>query len=189
MINPIKKKIFDKDFDSNLSFFLKCFIPGILSLLIASPWLLKISQLISITHGRSDPEINFSLDTSSNIYDQLGSWIYPPFSYAEGWYYFGSISVLIIIVVFIYNITVNRNELFKNHTYRYLSFFFIFLLFFYYQISSPKNSFIFETLWNNLNFIQNFRHFVRFNVVLIPFLSLILAISITEFIKIMNGNK
>ena len=129
MINPIKKKIFAKDFDSNLSFFLKCFIPGILSLLIVSPWLLKISQLLSITHGRSDPELSFSLNTSSNIYDQIGSWIYPPFSYAEGWYYFGSISVFIIIFVFIYNISFNRNEFLKNYTYRYLSFFYFFTVF------------------------------------------------------------
>ncbi len=189
LINPIKKKIFHEDLDSNRSFFFKCFTPGILSLSIVSPWLLKISQLLSITYGRSDTDINFSLTTSSNIYDQLGSWIYPPFSYAEGWYYFGSISVFIIIVVFIYNISFNRNEFLKNYTYKYLSFFFIFLLFFCYQISSPENSVIFETLWNRLNFIQNFRHFVRFNVVLIPFLSLTLAFSITEFIKIMNGNK
>ncbi len=188
-IKPIQKKIFDTELVSNIQFFLKCFIPTICSVIIVLPSILKISQLVSITHGRSDSDINFSLSTSSNIFDQLGSWIYPPFSYAEGWYYFGSISVFLIILVFIYNIIFSRKEFLRNYPYKYLSFLFLFLLIFCYQISNPIDSIIFETLWNNINFIQNFRNFVRFNVVLIPFVSLILAISINEFFKIINDKK
>ena len=40
------------------------------------------------------------LKANDNIplnYDQVGSGIYPPFSIAEGWYYFGAIAVFIII--------------------------------------------------------------------------------------------
>ena len=41
-------------------------------------------------------------------------------------------------------------------------------------------------MWENISVIQNFRHFVRFNIVLVPFLSLLLAYSIIEFVKIYN---
>ena len=188
----IKKKIFlDSKFkvNKNVYFFLKCLIPSSFALLIASPWLLKISQLVSITHGRNETDINFSLHVSSNIFDQLGSWIYPPFSFAEGWFYFGSISVLIIIIVFINNITFNRKNFSSNFPIKYFSYFLIFLIIFSYQISNPIDSLIFKFMWSNLDFIQNFRHFVRFNVILVPFISVLLAYSIIEFKEIFYDNK
>ncbi len=187
-IKPFRNKIFfgNKNVINNFNFFFRCAIPSFLSLLVVSPWLLKISQLISITHGRNETTINFSLNVASNIFDQIGSWIYPPISIAEGWYYFGSISVLIIFLVFFYNVIFNRTNFKNNHPIKLFSFFFIFLIIFSYQISNPIDSLIFSLLWENINIIQNFRHFVRFNIVLVPFLSLLLAYSIVEFVKIYN---
>lgn len=185
-INPIKKKIFDGEIVTNVNFFLKCFFPSCLALLVASPWLFKISQLTSITYGRNNTDITFSLSGTSNFYDHIGSWIYPPFSIAEGWFYFGAISVFIIIIIFFYNIIFKREYFSKNYPYKYFSFFLIFLIFFSYQISNPVNSLIFPFLWDNLDFIQIFRQFIRFNIVLVPFISLILAFSISEFIQLLN---
>jgi hypothetical protein len=182
LITPVKKKIFNKyslNRVSNKLFFMRCAIPSFLALLIASPWLFKVSQLVSITYGRNNPDINFSLKVSSNIYDQIGSWIYPPFSFAEGWFYFGSTAVLIILVSVIYNLFFNNN----NYPLKYFSYFLIFLLFFSYQLSNPTNSIIFSILWKNLDFIQNFRHWVRFSVILVPIISLVLAYSINEFLN------
>ena len=129
-------------------------------LLIVSPWLLKTSQLVSITHGRNETTINFSLRVASNIFDQIGSWIYPPFSIAEGWYYFGSISVLIIFLVF-YIILLSIELILKIIINKIIFIFFIFLIIFSYQISNPMNSLIFPLMWENISVIQNFRHFVR----------------------------
>ena len=187
-IKPFRTKIFfdNQNVINNFKFFVRCAIPSFLSLLVASPWLLKISQLISITHGRNETTINFSLRVSSNFFDQIGSWIYPPFSIAEGWYYFGSISVLIIFLVFLYSVTFNRENFKNNYPIKLFSFLFIFLIIFSYQISNPTDSLIFSLMWENINMIQNFRHFIRFNVVLVPFLSLLLAYSIIEFVKLYN---
>lgn len=60
------------------------------------------------------------------------------------------------------------------------------MIFFSYQISNPVNSLIFPFLWDNLDFIKIFRQFIRFNIVLVPFISLILAFSISEFIQLLN---
>ncbi len=187
-INPIKKKIFGDNIGSNIQFFFKCFFPSCFALLVAAPWLLKINQLISITHGRNDTDITFSLSGTSNIYDHVGSWIYPPFSIAEGWFYFGAISVFIIITIFLYNIIFNRELFLKNYPYKYFSILLIFLIFFSYQISNSVDSLIFSFLWKNIDFIQNFRQFIRFNIILVPFISLVLALSITEFIRVLNNN-
>ena len=190
LITPVKKKIFNQyslNIISNKLFFIRCAIPSFLALLIVSPWLFKISQLISITYGRNNPDLNFSLHVSSNIYDQIGSWIYPPFSFAEGWFYFGSTGVLIVIVSSIYSFIFNN----KSYPLKYFSYFLIFLIIFSYQLSNPVNSIIFPTLWKNLDFIQNLRHWVRFNIILTPIISIVLAYSIKEFIDtiIVNVNK
>jgi hypothetical protein len=187
-ITPVKKKIFDQTsakIVSNKIFFIRSATPSLLALLISSPWLLKISQLLSITYGRNTPDINFSFGGSSNIYDQIGSWVYPPFSFAEGWFYFGSISVLIIIIAVFYNIFFNK----KNYPLRYFSYFLIFLLIFSYQLSNSNDSIIFPTLWKNLDFIQNFRYWVRFSLILVPIISIVLAYSINEFLNTLSANK
>ena len=192
LINKIKKNLFNErvlKLNSNKKFFLRCLFPSTLALLIASPWLLKISQLMSITNGRNLKDINFSLHGNSSIYDQIGSWIYPPFSSAEGWFYFGSISVMIIIVVFIHNIVFNRKNFNKNYPLKYFTFFLIFLIIFSYQISNPVDSLVFKILWNNLDFIKNFRFWERLNVIFVPIISVVLAYSIKEFISIINDNK
>ena len=192
LINRIKKNLFNErvlKLNSNKDFFLRCLFPSTLALLIVSPWLLKISQLMSITNGRNLTDINFSLHGNSSIYDQIGSWIYPPFSSAEGWFYFGSISVMIIIVVFIYNIVFNRKNFNKNYPLKYFTFFLIFLIIFSYQISNPVDSLVFKILWNNLDFIKNFRFWERLNVIFVPIISVVLAYSMKEFISIINDNK
>ena len=184
LIPSVKYQILNSNI-SNKIFFIRCLTPSVLALIISSPWLLKISQLVSITYGRNSPDINFSLNLSSNIYDQIGSWIYPPISYAEGWFYFGSISVLIIITILVSTILFRTN----NIQLKYFSYFLIFLIFFSYQLSNPKDSIIFKHLWENLNFIQGFRHWVRFNLILVPIISVVLAYSINEFLRILNENE
>ena len=184
LIPPVKYQILNSNI-SNKIFLIRCLIPSVLALIISSPWLLKISQLVSITYGRNSPDINFSLNLSSNIYDQIGSWIYPPISYAEGWFYFGSISVLIIITILVSTIIFRTN----NIQLKYFSYFLIFLIFFSYQLSNPIDSIIFKHLWENLNFIQGFRHWVRFNLILVPIISVVLAYSINEFLRILNENE
>ena len=72
-ITPFRTKIFfdNKNLITNFQFLVRCAIPPFVSILIVSPWLLKISQLVSITHGRNETTINFSLRVASNIFDQL----------------------------------------------------------------------------------------------------------------------
>lgn len=191
LITPVKESLFfEKKFNipSNKNFFFKCSFPSILALIISYPWILKISQLMNITRGRNTPDINFSYSGSSNIYDQIGSWIYPPFSMAEGWYYFGAASAFLIIV-FIFFVIFFYKQLTKNDlTLKYFSLFFIFLILLNYQFSNPADSFIFSFVWNNFEFIQNFRFWVRMNIILVPIISVILALSINKFIFILNEN-
>ena len=81
---------------------------------------------MNITKGRNISDYSFSTQGSTNLYDQLGSWIYPPFSIAEGWYYFGAASVFIIITIFVFTIFFNKSN---KKKYLKLKYFFYYLIF------------------------------------------------------------
>ena len=76
---------YNLNFVSNITFFIQVSLPAIFAAILFSPIYLKTSELMEITRDRNLSDINFSLHGSSNLYDQLGSWVYPPFSFAEGW--------------------------------------------------------------------------------------------------------
>ena len=67
LIPSVKYQILNSNI-SNKIFLIRCLIPSVLALIISSPWLLKISQLVSITYGRNSPDINFSLNLSSTLF-------------------------------------------------------------------------------------------------------------------------
>ena len=142
---------------------------------------------MEITRGRNLSDINFSLHGSSNLYDQIGSWVYPPFSFAEGWYYFGATSVYILIVSVLLYFFSKKNLFNENISYKILTIFFVFLLFLNYQFANSKDSIIFHYIWQLLEPIQNFRFWIRINVILLPIIALMLALSLQNILKVINN--
>ena len=190
IILPNKEIIFSKNKNNLLSgkrFFIFLSIPSILSLIITAPIILKISQLMKITRGRNTSEITFSYSGSSNLYDQIGSWIYPPISFAEGWFYFGAGSFFLFFIVFFFVIFFKKYLIKDDLTLRYFSYFFIFLLLTNYQFANPQDSLIFKYIWKYIEPIQNFRFWVRINIILVPIISLLIALSLKKFIFFINN--
>ena len=147
----------------NLSFvksFLACLLPGLIAIIIVSPWFLGISEIMEITRDRNLRDITFSFTLGSNLLDQLGSWILPPISIAESNYYFGSIITLLLIYYFLNFLNGKINSPKEKY---YLIFFIIFFIF-NYQIAAPENSLMFNFIWNKIELIQNFRAFSRINI-------------------------
>ena len=173
--------IFNKNikFNSNIKYFLSCSFPAFLSVIICSPWLIKISELMRYTRGRDNPDIFFTYLGSSNLIDQLGSWFYPPFSAADGWYYFG-ITISVLVIFFILSNLFLLKDQKKNKLAIIL---FIILILITYQFANPKESLIYEFIWNNVSIIQNFRFWERFTIILIPIYSIIIALSLINFNK------
>ena len=191
LLIPNKENLFFKQnikILSNKNFILKCFYPSFLAIIVSSPWILKISQLMNITRGRNVSDYNFSLQGSTNLYDQLGSWVYPPISIAEGWYYFGATSVFLIIIIFVFTIFFSNKNKKNDLNLKYFFYYFIFLIFINYQFTNPFDSIIFPFIWENLEFVQNFRFWMRMNIILVPLISILLAFSISKFVNILDEN-
>ena len=180
-IPNIKNQFIERD-KINLSFvksFLTCLLPGLIAIIIVSPWFLGISEIMEITRDRNLRDITFSFTLGSNLLDQLGSWILPPISIAESNYYFGSIITLLLIYYFLNFLNGKINSPKEKY---YLIFFIIFFIF-NYQIAAPENSLMFNFIWNKIELIQNFRAFSRINILLIPLISILICFSIKNLIE------
>ena len=104
-----------------------------MAFLIVLPWFSGISDVMEITRDRNLNDIKFSYILGSSFLDQVGSWILPPISIAEGHYYFGAIiSMLSIYYVYcFFNCKINK----KNEKY-FLIFFLVFI--FHFQLQHLK---------------------------------------------------
>jgi len=179
-INKVKFTIYKSSESQNyFGFLLNNTIPPILALLIVFPWLSGIAEIMEITRDRNLHDINFSFIYSSNIIDQLGSWIFPPISMAEGYYYFGSI-ITLILFFYIINYLFDKK---KEGLEKYFLLFFIIFFVFNYQFAAAESSYLFKIIWNKIDFIKNFRVFARMNILLIPLFSVIFCFAIKNIIE------
>ena len=161
----VKKEIYKNDTThNNLYLFFYNVLPPFLALLIVLPWLEGIKEVMEITRDRNIQDITFSFILSSNFMDQLGSWVFPPISLAEGWYYFGTL-MTVLFIFYVINFLLSKNkQLLEKY---FLTFFFIFFLF-NYQFSAVENSYLFKIIWGKFDLIKNLRAFSRINILLIP---------------------
>ena len=187
---PNKHHLFNIDnfnIPSNKLFLKRLSLPVISSGILFTPIYFKISQLMTITRGRNISEIGFSTNGSSNLIDLIGSWIYPPISMAEGWYYFGAASYFILIIMVFFNFLPNKNKSGNNLIFKTFTLFFLILFLINYQFANSKESLIFYYVWHLIEPIQNFRFWIRINVILLPIIALVLALSLQSLIKIINN--
>tara|TARA_B110000483_G_scaffold242670_1_gene329260 strand:+ start:110 stop:2200 length:2091 start_codon:yes stop_codon:yes gene_type:complete len=161
----VKKEIYKNDtIHNNLYLFFYNVLPPLLALLIVLPWFEGIKEVMEITRDRNIQDISFSYILSSNFIDQLGSWIFPPISLAEGWYYFGTL-MTVLFIFYVINFLLSKNK--KLLEKYFLTFFIIFFLF-NYQFSAVENSYLFTIIWEKFDLLKNFRAFSRINILLIP---------------------
>ena len=154
--------------------FFTCLLPALIAFLIVLPWFSGISDVMEITRDRNLNDIKFSYILGSSFLDQVGSWILPPISIAEGHYYFGAIISMLIMYYFYCFFTGKIN----NSIEKYFLIFFLVFFIFHFQIAAPESSIIFNFLWSKLEIIQSFRAYSRMNILLVPLMSVLICYSI-----------
>ena len=178
----VKKEIYkNENIQNNFYLFFYNILPPFLALLIVLPWFIEIKEIMEITRDRNIQDISFSFTLSSNFIDQLGSWIFPPISLAEGWYYFGSL-VTVLFFFYVINFLLNEN---KQALEKYFLTFFIIFFLLNYQFSAAENSYLFKIIWEKIDLLKNFRSFARINILLIP----LFAVLFCFILKSIEENK
>ena len=130
---------------------------------------------MKITRDRNLNSLEFSYLSSSNFLDQLGSWVFPPYAIAEGWYYFGSVITLLIIYFLFVTFFQKSNSKEKLFVYFFIIFFLI-----SFQFAAAKSSLIFDFFWEKFEFLRNFRIWSRMNIILVPIISILVALSLKK---------
>ena len=170
-----------------INFYFFIFLSFVSSYLVALPWLLKVKDLMSSLVDRTENNWNFATEHSFYWKDTIGSWIFPPASSAEGWYYSGII-VTFIIFLGLLTITFNRKKIeYLDKKIFIYSIIFIFLITYF---SWGKHSYLFIWSWENIPLIGSLRTWPRINIIIVPFVIVLFSISLKYLtINLKENNK
>ena len=169
----------------NLLRYTKISLPFLLSYLLAFPWLFKVKLFLKSLVDRTINDWEFATAHKFFWKDTLGSWIYPPASSTEGWYYFGIITTILILfslyIFFIKKKIINEEKYFILYS--------LFFIFFITYFSWVEYSLIFKWFWENVPLIGSLRTWPRINIILLPFIALLLSVSIKYFYQFIEEKK
>ena len=174
-----------KDKTSILKSFSRCLIPATLAFVIASPWLYNVSKIMNITRDRGLRDINFTNILNSNLSDQLGSWIFPKLSIAEGWFYNG-IMITFLILSFL---LVSLFSVKEKKKYKILSLYFLIFYFLIVTLSKAGDSIIFYFILEKVDFLKNLRVWSRVNIIILPIYALMLSFALQYFDDYVENKK
>lgn len=158
---------------NKLYFFILCIVPVIIAFLLSFPWLFGIFKTLSYM-SRADTNWDFATAHTFNFLDILGSLFFPPASSTEGRFYNGGVitfAIFLMIIIKIFNLGKEKKLFFI------LSIYFIMVL----SLSMGKDSIIFNFFWELFPAVQHIRTWPRITIILIPFLGLLIAITINFF--------
>lgn len=147
--------------------------------ILCYPYLIKVKQLIGQTDQRGGVNFEYSTLHKFTFTDTIGSLIYPPAAHIEGWYYFGMMSILIVMCMYVY-IFLN----YKQYKQQFLLLIVItvwFIIISY--ITYGEKSYLFKFLWMYFPGFSALRIWGRMNIILLPVFAYLLAAAFSLFLK------
>jgi hypothetical protein len=140
-------------------------------LLLCWPYLAAIRNLMTLTMDRGGSDVAYATAHSTGVLDTLGSLCFPPAASAEGWFYFGQLPLLLLILFAAGALDPRRLRTHDRHLALGAG---LFLLAFA-SVSWGANSPTFRLLWLAWPGFSSLRVWPRLNVILVPVLALLLA--------------
>ncbi len=137
---------------------------------ICLPYLYKLNALKNVVSDRNTDFYRFAVGTSSNFTETLGSLVNPAYANDKGWYYFGFITLFLMVAYSIqhfYPLTKKKEK--KTFLALIIGFWVVISLLTY------GKSFLFNIFWKVFPGYSSLATWGRLNMVLIPFLALFLA--------------
>lgn len=140
---------------------------------LALPWLSKARELMALTVDRGRPNFDYATAHVFDHVDTLGSWIFPPASQAEGWYYFGMAVTLSVGAWAVCQFggpgstTSSRDRSLLALVGGWIALVSWF--------SWGKHSLLFRLVWEHAPVLNQMRVWGRMNVILVPAIALLLA--------------
>jgi hypothetical protein len=196
-IPKLRQKLFVNPIGSLKTSIVVLSVAGLSSLLLCGPYLYKISQLLKETTDRGGGNFEYSTAHLFNFEDTIGSLIFPPTAQAEGWYYFGILSVLLILLYFFsglslaYSSSLKSSERVKLESQPWyqdpwIKIFFLVWIGTVSYITYGRESYLFSLLWKYMPSFSSLRVWGRMNIILVPIIAWLLAIAYTHFEELIS---
>ncbi len=148
----------------------------LIPLVLCAPYLYEMFSLKDVVAGRSDFNAVYLAKNGFTFTHHIASWIMPSYSSFKGWYYMGFFPLFIILsylINYFYPLTKQK----ANRTFLLIFFGYFFIV----ALATQGNNFFSRALMNYLPGFAGLKIVSRINVVLLPFLALLLAQSYTFF--------
>jgi hypothetical protein len=149
---------------------------------IAFPWLKHVGVLLSQTVDRGTPVFAFATEHRFTLMSTIGSWIFPPAAPMEGWYYFGMATTL-LIGSYLCCVVAGRGVE-PRHRVIALMILCWFLLVTYFTWGADSAFFTF--VWHHVPVLDQMRVWGRLNIVLVPALACLLALSLHHLASLLD---
>ena len=186
LIFAIRKKYCFKEYFFNLKrYLLTLVVSFVAAFAICYPYIRSVKTLMDQIGFRGGNDFEFSTFFKFTLTDTVGSLIYPPIAHIEGWYYFGMMSILIVICMCLYMI-INR-----IHYKKQLMFSGIILVWFITitYITYGENSYLFKFLWEYFPSFSRLRVWPRMSIILLPVFAYLLSSAFGFFSDGLNEKK
>ena len=159
------------------------------SLLICSPYLYKMSSLLKETADRGGGNFAYSTLHLFTFEDTIGSLLFPPAAQGEGWYYFGILGLLLILLYLFSGLYVNKANIRPWYQDPWIKIFFLVWIGTISYITYGRQSYLFAFLWKYMPFFSSLRVWGRLNIILVPIIGWLLATAYTHFEDIVLRDK
>jgi len=151
--------------------------------IVAFPWLRHMQVLMAQTVDRGTPNFEYATEYKFGPLQTLGSWIFPPASNMEGWYYFG-IAATLLIGFYIFSVLANFGVTSRE---RWLLIMLSGWLAFVSYFSWGSESALFTWAWYHLPVLNQLRGWGRMNIIQVPIIALVLAMAIHHFMHTVSS--
>ncbi len=172
-------------------------LSGFIVLLLCSPYLLGIKNLMSETFDRTGKDFEYSTKHVFNLRDTLASLVYPPAAEVEGWYFF-SITAFLLIMLYMFSRNTkkfetqiadckdNEKTISPLVNDSWIKVFFIAWIALVSYISYGRYSYLFVMLWKYMPGFSSLRVWGRLNIILVPIFAWLLSLAYASFESVIS---
>lgn len=140
-------------------------------LLLCWPYLSAMRRLMSVTTDRAGAGLAYATASSSGVIDTVGSLVFPPAASPEGWFYFGQLPLLFLVLF----VTGAFDPKGRRRRDRFLALSVCLFVLAVTSVTWGAGSPTFRLLWQTWPGFRLLRVWPRLDVVLVPALALLLA--------------
>ena len=140
-------------------------------MLLCWPYLSAMRRLLSSTTDRAGPGLRYATSHSSGVVDTLGSLVFPPAASPEGWFYFGQLPLLLLVLFLCGALDPKKRRPRDRWLALGVGLFVLAVTSVTWGASSPT----FRLLWEAWPAFRLLRVWPRLNVIVVPGLALLLS--------------